>query len=376
MLSLRVSSLHDDGATAQPLFEDADAQAGAGQQRRLAPVTEPHALDADVLGEQQRPERSLDEGDLGQRGGEMAAGRRQDRGLAHLAADLDADAGAAAARAAMASERARPPHLETRTLKKSAALLGDERLGVGQRHQRLVGHDWHGGGVPQPRAVAGRTPRQRLLDGGDAERRHRVQDLDRALERPGAVGVEPQRDVGAERLPHGAHARDVVVEADLDLDVAQADRAHLPRVLDGAGDRARRDDAAVRHPRAAAAAGPRRASGRRARSTQSRIASSSAARAACGAIAPAQARVRDERVEPAEVAACGQLAPRHRGPQLSARGDRASSRPSRRSRRDAEPPRRTPPSPPRRGRAPRPSRSQRRSVALWLNASTKGMRSA
>src|SRR2546430_13722883 len=98
MSSLRRTLSDRDRAPAQALLHDADAEAGARQQRGLAPVAEAHALDADVLCEQQRAERPLDEGDLRQRGGEVAAGGGEDGRLAHLTSHLDADTYRAPAR--------------------------------------------------------------------------------------------------------------------------------------------------------------------------------------------------------------------------------------------------------------------------------------
>ena len=101
--------------------------------------------------------------------------------------------------------------------------------------------------MSEPRKLFDRAARQGLLDGGDPEMCHRVQDLAGAVEAPGAVGVEPKRRVGPERFAHGCHPGDVVVEPDLHLDVAEADRPHLSCVLHGPRDRAGRDDAAVGH---------------------------------------------------------------------------------------------------------------------------------
>src|SRR5262245_46235134 len=93
MSSLPGELAHGHGTPAQTLLDDVDAQAAPGQDRRLTAVTESHALDADVLGEQQGAERALDERDGRQGRGEVAAGGGQDRGLADLAADLDSQAG-------------------------------------------------------------------------------------------------------------------------------------------------------------------------------------------------------------------------------------------------------------------------------------------
>ena len=75
----------------------------------------------------------------------------------------------------------------------------------------------------------------------------RVEDLGGAFEAPGAVGVEPERGAGIERAADGDDPRDVIVEADFCLHVAQADHPHLSRVLHRALDRPRRDDAAIGH---------------------------------------------------------------------------------------------------------------------------------
>ena len=209
-------------------------------------MTEAHALDADVLGEQQRPERALDECDRGQRRGEMPTGRRQDRGLAHLAADLDPEAGGDRRggnrqRGSKASTL-RDPHVE-----EIGGPSRDQLVRVRSGHERFVDHDRDRGGVPQPGKLSYRAARQRLLDRGDAEMRDRVQDFDGPVEAPRAVDIEPERGLRPQSLAHGRDPRDVVVGPDLQLDGREADRPHLPRELHGSSDRSAGDDAAIGH---------------------------------------------------------------------------------------------------------------------------------
>ena len=175
----------------------------------------------------------------------MAARRREDRRLAHLAADLHPDAGGGGAR------RHRGGPVEAAALGDADVEVvdgarGDQRLGVGRRQERLVGHDRHADRLLEPAELGDGAARQGLLDGGDPERGDGVEDLRGALDGPRAIGVEPQRDVGAEDLAQGRDPGHVVREPDLQLHVLEADRAHLPRVLDRALHRPRRDDAAIR----------------------------------------------------------------------------------------------------------------------------------
>src|SRR5262245_61398285 len=93
MLSLRGQVLDRGRVAAQSFLDDADTQTRPRQQRRFAAMAEAHAVDADVFGQEHRAERAFDECDVGERGGEMAAGGGKNGGLADLTADLDANAG-------------------------------------------------------------------------------------------------------------------------------------------------------------------------------------------------------------------------------------------------------------------------------------------
>ena len=210
-------------------------------------------------------------------------------------------------------------------------LLGDQRLGVvhaSPATRRPSAARWR---RLAPRAYADAGPRgsgcstAAIPSGSTASGPPTARS-----KRPAAVGVEPQRDVGAERLAHGGHARDVVVGSPtLTLTwrrpTARIYRACWTARSDGAG----RDDAAVDDARAPRRQHRRRAGGRRARSAQSRTASSSAARAACGAITPGR---RASGTNASSSARSSAARAAHAPPPAATgrgRGDRASSRPSR-----------------------------------------------
>src|SRR5688572_29174740 len=91
MSSLRGEVAHVDRQPSQARLDDPNAQSRSRQQRGLSAVAEAHAVDRDILGEQERAERPLDELDVRQRRGEVTAGRGEYGRLADLAADLDAD---------------------------------------------------------------------------------------------------------------------------------------------------------------------------------------------------------------------------------------------------------------------------------------------
>ena len=104
---------------------------------------------------------------------------------------------AAAARRAIATERAKPPHFETRTLIASDGAGRDEGLHVGERHRGLVRHQRQralGAEARQGRRAAGWN---RLLHAGDAAPgRAGSARAGASAGRPGAVGVRSDRRVG------------------------------------------------------------------------------------------------------------------------------------------------------------------------------------
>ncbi len=119
----------------------------------------------------------------------MATRRGEDRRLTDVAAELHANSGLVG----------QPDHLGRSV---EATTLGDphvehvdrfdveEKLGVLEGHERLVGDEGGLGGLPHHREVGGGVARERLLQGVDSEHPDSVGEGKGLIEVPGAVRVE------------------------------------------------------------------------------------------------------------------------------------------------------------------------------------------
>ena len=106
----------------------------------------------------------------------------------------------------------------------------DHLLELPQRAEVLAGRDRHAALAHDARVPRDVVGDRRLLEPDELELAQQPRGADRVIDRPAHVGVGHQREVGAEVLPHLAHALDVLgelVAADLHLDRAEALRPEV-----------------------------------------------------------------------------------------------------------------------------------------------------
>jgi hypothetical protein len=155
---------------------------------------------------------------------------RQQRRLPDLAADLEHEPGVQRLPAprVRADETAAlgDTHVGAR-----ARLISDQRLQRLAVAQALVDNDPCRRLPHQPRQTRKVAGGDRLLERPDPHRSQLLDHLQRLLDVPGHVGVDPKVDPAAEQPPRRPRGLQRAVLAELELDLRKAEGAHLEQRL-------------------------------------------------------------------------------------------------------------------------------------------------
>jgi hypothetical protein len=160
--------------------------------------------------------------------GEQQLGRREQRRLAHLAAELYVET--RGERLATARERRdQPAALRDPRVHGRAGAPRDQRLERLAGGEALVGDHAEAGFGDEARQAAEIARGERLLVAADPVARERPHAGERLVRRPVHVDVDAKLHARAEQPAHLAHARLRGLVRDLQLDLAQAVQALLDR---------------------------------------------------------------------------------------------------------------------------------------------------